>query len=99
MARDTLGHSARVNEYQCRAMFGDQACKAIIDFSPYFLRHDRLERRAGDFYRQISLAYVADIDNVARWFAIRGRCVIANQETGDLFDGPLRRRQTYSHEF
>ena len=48
VARDALGHAARVDEDQRRAVLGDQLREAVVVLLPHLVRHHRLERRARD---------------------------------------------------
>ena len=62
----SFGQSTGIHKNQGRAVLLNQLFKTIVDFAPNFSRHDRFQRRAGDFYRQIALPFMTGIDNRAR---------------------------------
>ena len=64
--RRAFSQTPGVYKNQRRAVLFDQLFKAIVDFAPDFRRHDRFQRRAGNFQRQIASAFMAGIDNRAR---------------------------------
>jgi hypothetical protein len=83
---DPFGHLARIREDERRAMFADQRRDAREHILPDLAATDRLERRAGHFEREVEVAAVADVDDIAR--ATR-----ADQQARGGFNRALRRRQ------
>ncbi len=65
MPRDALGHASRVDEDQCRAVCLDQLGQALVDELPDIARHHRRQRHRRQFEREVALARVADVDDVA----------------------------------
>jgi hypothetical protein len=84
MARNTLGHPARVHEHERGAVLRDQIGEAVVDTLAHIVRHDCFERNGRQFECEIALAHMADIDDRTR--------SIASQELRDEFDRLLRRR-------
>ena len=76
----SFGQATGVYKNQGRAVLLNQLFKTIIDFAPDFSRHDRFQRRAGDFYFQITLPFMTGIDNRAMG------CLIAVQKLRHQFD-------------
>ena len=54
LPRDALGHPPRVDEDERRAMRLDQFGEPVVDLLPDLVRHHRLERRRGDFEREVA---------------------------------------------
>ncbi len=64
--RHPLRQSPGVHRDQRRAMRLDQLDQAVVDFLPDLVRHDRLERRAGNFDGEIDFSLMALIDDFTR---------------------------------
>ena len=62
-AGDALGHAARVDEHQRRALRLDEPRHPIVDFGPHLARHHRLERRAGQNQAEVARALMAGVDD------------------------------------
>ena len=66
VARRALGHAPRVDEHERRAVLLREVREALVDLLPHLGGHHRLERRRGHLERQVALADVAGVDDVAR---------------------------------
>ena len=91
-ARDPLGHAARVDEDERRAVALDQLCEAAVDLGPDLVRHHRFERGIGDFDAKVARALVAGVDDrhVRRRPAARSG---AGEKAGNGLNRVLRRRE------
>jgi hypothetical protein len=61
---DALGHAPRVDEHQSGAMRLRQFGDPVVDLSPDFRRHDRLQRRRRDFQGDVAGAAVTGVDDL-----------------------------------
>ena len=98
VSRDPLSHAARVDEHERRLVLANQRGHPVVDFFPNFVRHDRFQRRTGNFDRQIELARVASVYNRATWGAVAGKIRSANQKASHLYYRFLRRRKPDAHQ-
>ena len=89
LPRDALGHPARVDEDERRAMLARQRGDPIVDLRPDFRRHHRFERRGRDLQGEVALAHVARVDDFAF-----GAVASADQKPRHGFDRLLRRRKS-----
>ncbi|CAJ3327660.1 Uncharacterised protein [Burkholderia pseudomallei] len=90
MAGRALGHPARVDEHERRAVRGGQLRDAIVEALPHVVRHHGPERHGRQFQREIARARVAGVDDRA----IERRVVAAADEKArDRLDRLLRRGQ------
>ena len=87
-AGGALGHAARVDENERRAVRLDQLRDPVVDFRPDFAGHDGFEGRRRDFELQVAVAAVAGVDD--RAFRLGPR---ADEEICDELDRFLRRRK------
>ncbi|SAK95147.1 hypothetical protein AWB82_06876 [Caballeronia glebae] len=90
MPRRALGHAARVHEDERGAMLPGKLRETVVDALPRVVGHDRFERHRRDVEREIALADVAHVDDLAR-------LVFTDEKLRDEFDRLLRRRQTNAH--
>ena len=88
MPRDTFDHPARIDEHQRGAMLQNQRRHPVVNLRPHLPRHHRLERRWGNFQRQIAAANMTAVDNGAR------NLMCAGQKLRNFFDRLLRCRQS-----
>ena len=63
LAGDALGHAARVDEHERRAVLLDELGEAPIDLRPHVARHHRFERRVGDLDAEVADALMAGVDD------------------------------------
>ena len=90
--RHALGHPARVNENQGRAVRLNQFREPTVNFLPNFIRHYRFERRTRKFDTQVQLTAMTDVYD----FTIRIAGVVhrtsTDKKTRNFFDRFLRCR-------
>ena len=109
MQRDALHLAARVGEHQGGVVGADQFGQPVVHLLPHLARHHRLERRARQFQREITLACVAAVNYYTVNFLLplsplgrgmgRGEeGAAADQKSRDLLDRLLRGRQTDARE-
>ena len=63
--RQPLGHAARVDEHERRAVRLDELGEAVVVLVPHFVRHHGVERRPRHLERQIHLPPVPFVDDGA----------------------------------
>ena len=89
LMRYALGHAPCVHKYQRCAMLLDQRYEPVVDLVPHFIRGDRTQRHLRNFYREIQLPLVSDVDDDrirARFAGVR----TAGEEMRYLFNRLLR---------
>src|SRR5215831_14357586 len=62
-ARRPLRHLPRVDENQRCLVLADQLREAVVVLLPHLVRHDRIERRAGNLNCQVDLAAMPFVDD------------------------------------
>ena len=90
--RYPLSHAPGVDEDQGGLVLANQVGDAIIDFFPDFVRHQRFQRRTGNFKREIKSARVTAVDDCATRRPVRIDVRRADQKAGNFFDRLLGRR-------
>ncbi len=97
VARGALGEPPRVDEDQRRAVLAHQRREAVVDLQPDLARHHCFQRRRRQLDREVALSHVAGVDDRAIGPA-GGIAALADEETRDLVDRFLRRRQADARE-
>ncbi len=93
-AADALRLPAGVDEDQRAAVAAHQLGRAVEHVAPLLLRGHRRKLAARDLDGEVERPPVAQVDHRAAGSArVRVHAAGADQEAGDLLDGPLRRRQ------
>jgi hypothetical protein len=54
MARHALGEPSGIDENERRSVLSDQVGQSLVNLVPDLSRHHSLERKIGDFQRQIA---------------------------------------------
>ena len=93
LTRDALGHPARVDEDQRRAMRLNQLRQAIVVLLPDFMRHHRFEGGPRNLEIEIDGSPMPLVDDRAIGEASAVDPAGTHQKPRDLLDGPLRGRQ------
>src|ERR1700722_4347447 len=87
MVRNSLRQPPPVHENQCGTMLLNQFDQPVINFLPHFIAGDRPQLTGGNFYCEIKLALVPNIDYP------RVGTSIAGEEMCHLFNRLLRSRE------
>ena len=98
MPRDALGLPPGVDEYQRSAVLAHELRQTVIELRPDFPGHHRFERRGGNLQLQVALAHVPRVDDGAVGCAIGAQSACADEESGHVRDGLLRRGQAHARE-
>ncbi len=96
MPRRAFGHAPCVDEHQRGAMLLRQCSHIGIHLQPLVVGHHHAQRRGRQRQGQITLAGVADIDDLAR--RRHAVCVDTDQELRHRFDGLLGGRQPHPRD-
>ena len=92
--RDALDHAAGVGEDDRRAVRGDQLDDAVVDRAAMLVGGDRPELEVGGHLdREVQRPAMPAVDDRAAGRGVGVATRRADEQTGDLFDRLLRRRQ------
>src|ERR1700686_401138 len=85
--RHPLHQTPGVHEDQSRTVLLCKLDDAVINFIPHLIACDRTEQGRRNFYGQIKLPFVTNVDD------FRDRTAVASKKMRNLFDGLLRGRK------
>ena len=89
LVRDALDQAAGAHEDQGAAVPGGQLDDPVVDLAPHLVAGDRAEGLAGHLDGEVPVPPVADVHDGAVGGAVRIAPAGADQQTGDVLDGPL----------
>src|SRR5262249_30661468 len=87
---DTLGQIARVHKHQRGAVLLHKVGNAVHDIAELLFGGDCFELAFGQLEGKVEVSLVTDVDH-RRWRAI------ADEQTANYFDRPLRSAQAYAY--
>src|SRR6185295_17854980 len=98
IARNSLCHPSCIHEDERGSMSCDQLRETIIDFIEHFARHHGAKRRAWHFDREIQLAPMTRVDDVAIGCSVFVDVRCADQKPRDFFYWFLSRREADTNQ-